>query len=133
MIVAKALIMSSGSFKLYVTLLWQFSLTTPLPQCHLLSEYLNTYLFLINLVKKLSIDYLVIRCIGSMRNECMAKDWQTGLDSSSRRTSTNLGFSLLKKVKKCKLLDNLTIILGYFWRSVFSLLCLPPSVGKQVY
>ena len=36
----------------------------------------------------------VIRCIGNIKNDCIFKDWHTGLDSSSFNDSTNLGFSL---------------------------------------
>lgn len=39
----------------------------------------------------------MILCMGSMRKLCIASDWQTGLDSSRRKTSTNCGlFSLWK-------------------------------------
>ena len=39
----------------------------------------------------------VILCMGSIRKECIAKDWQIGLDSSWRITSTKRGFSRLQK------------------------------------
>ncbi len=42
----------------------------------------------------------VIRCMGSMRKDCMLRDWHTGEDSSSRRASTNLGFFSLQIGKK---------------------------------
>ncbi len=40
---------------------------------------------------------LVILCMGSMRKDCMFRDWHTGEDSSSRRASTNLPFFSLEK------------------------------------
>ena len=42
----------------------------------------------------------VIRCIGNIKNDCIFKDWHTGLDSSSFNDSTNLGFSLEFHEKK---------------------------------
>lgn len=40
----------------------------------------------------------VILCMGSMRKECMARDWHTGEDSSVLRTSRKRGlFSLWGK------------------------------------
>ena len=39
----------------------------------------------------------VILCIGNIKKDCIFRDWQTGLHSSSFNESTNRGFSLHQK------------------------------------